>query len=75
MIFFSTTRDSHATLQLALDLVDMHAAAAASKWTVTKFSYSSFVVWLSNVSWKASNFFFTVILYLLLIFVLVSEYQ
>ena len=41
--FFLTANDSHGILGLALCLVDMHSAAA-SKWALTKFSYSSFGV-------------------------------
>ena len=43
--------DSHGTQHLALSLVGMYsAAAAASMPTMTKFSYSSFSVCLSNIS-------------------------
>ena len=47
--FFLATNDSHETLHLALSLVDMHLAAA-STWAVTKFSYLSFGICLSDVS-------------------------
>ena len=44
--YFLTTNVSHGTLGLVLCLVGMHCAAT-SKWTVTKFSYSSFGVCVS----------------------------
>ena len=46
--FFLTTNVSHGTLDLALCLVGMHSAAA-SKWALTKFSYSSFAVSVSDI--------------------------
>ena len=45
--FFLTSNVSHGTLGLALCLVGMHSAAA-SKWALTKFSYSSFKVGVSD---------------------------
>ena len=63
-VFFGTTSDSHRTLHSALDLVGMHFAAA-SMWAVMKFSYLSFGVCVSNISWRVSNFFLTVTVYLL----------
>ena len=47
-LIFLTATDSQATLHLALGLVGLHSAAA-SIWTVTKFSYLSFEVCLSDV--------------------------
>ena len=72
--FFLTTCDSHETLHLALGLVDM-PSVVVSMWAMTKFSYSSFRVCLSDVALSVSNFFLPVVLYLLLIFLLVSEHQ
>ena len=43
--FFLTANVSHGTLGLALCSVGMHSDAA-SKWALTKFSYSSFGVCL-----------------------------
>ena len=54
--FFLITSDSHGTLHLAFSLVGMHSAAAYI-WAVTKFSYSSFSVYASDVSWRTSDFF------------------
>ena len=45
--FLLTTSATHGSLHLALDLVGTHtAAAAASMWAVTKFSYLSFGICL-----------------------------
>ena len=52
--FFLITNFSHGTLDLALYLVGMHSAAA-SKWALTKFSYSSFEVCVSILSCSASK--------------------
>ena len=52
--FFLTANVSHWTLGLALCLVGMHSVAA-SKWALTKFSYSSFGVCVSVFSSSASN--------------------
>ena len=65
---------SHGTLCIALCLVGMHSAAA-SKWTLTKFSYSSFGVEVSDISWSASNLFLSVNVYLSLISLLLSRDQ
>ena len=54
-----TAIDSHGTLHLALGLVDTHSGTA-SIMAVTKFSYLSFGVCISDVSWRVSNLFFTV---------------
>ena len=48
--FFRTTNVSHGTLYLALSLVDMRSAAAASMWPLTKFLYFSFAVSVSDIS-------------------------
>ena len=56
-----TTSDFHGTLLLALGLVGMHCAAA-SMWALMKFLYSSFgVLCRSDISWRVSNLFLTVI--------------
>ena len=47
--FSLTTIDSKGTLHMALGLVNMHLATT-SIWAVTKFSYSSFKISLSDVS-------------------------
>ena len=49
MSFSLTANDSKRTVHFALDLVSMHSTAA-STWAVTKFSNSSFGVYLSDVS-------------------------
>ena len=59
-VYFQTTCDSHGILHLSLGLV-------GSIWAVTKSSYSSFGVCLSDISWRVSNFFLTVTIYLLFI--------
>ena len=59
LVFSFTSSESHGTLHLTLCLVGMHSAAA-SMWAVTKFTYSSFGVCLSNISWRVSNLFLTV---------------
>ena len=64
--FSLTANVSLGTLGLALCLVGMHSAAA-SKWALTKFSYSSFGVCVSVFSCSASNFFLSVNAYLSLI--------
>ena len=50
--FFLTVNVSHRTLCLALCLVGIHSIAA-SKWALTRFSYSSFGVGVSDISWSA----------------------
>ena len=57
--FFLTANVSHRTLDLALYLVGMHYAAT-SQWALTKFSYSSFGVGISDIFWSASNLFLSV---------------
>ena len=46
--------DSHENIRLALGLIDTHSAAVSMR-VVTKFSYSSFEVCISDVSWRVSN--------------------
>ena len=72
--FFQTVYVSHVTLGLALCLVGMHSAAT-SKWALTKFSYSSFGVCITDISWSALNLFLSVKIYLSLISLLLSRYQ
>ena len=57
--FFLTADVYHGTLGLSLCLVGIHSTTA-SKWALTKFSYSSFKVHVSNISWSASNLFLNV---------------
>ena len=64
--FFLTANVSHGTLGLALCLIGMNSAAA-SKWALTKFSYSSFRVGVSDISWNALDLFLSVNGYLSLI--------
>ena len=71
---FLTTNVSHGISGLALCLVGMHSAAA-SKWALTKFSYSSFGVDVFDISWSASNLFLSVNVYLSLISLLLSRNQ
>ena len=61
--FFLTANISHGTLGLALCLVSMHSAAP-SKCAWTKFSYSSFGVVVSDISWSTSNFLVLTYIYL-----------
>ena len=49
--FFLTANVSHGTLCLALGLVGIHSAAA-SMWEMMKFSYLSFGVGASDISWR-----------------------
>ena len=58
--FFPSANVFHETLGLALCLVGMHSAAAASRWALTKFSYLSFGVGVSDISWCESNLFLSV---------------
>ena len=57
--FFLIANVSHGTLRLALCLVGMHSAVA-SLCALTKFSYSSFRVFVSVFSSRASNLFLSV---------------
>ena len=68
-----TANVSHGTQGLVLCLVGMHSAAA-SKWALTKFSYSSFGVRVS-IFWGASNLFLSANAYLSLICLLLSRHQ
>ena len=49
MSFFLATSDSHGTLYLTFGYIGMHSAAA-SMWALTKISYSSFEVCVSDIS-------------------------
>ena len=71
---FLTANVSNGTLGLVLCLVGMHSVAA-SKWALTKFSYSSFGVGVSDISWSALNLFLSVNVYLSLISLLLSKDQ
>ena len=70
--FFLTTSDFHGSLHLALDLFGMHSAAV-SIWMVTTFSDSTFWIHVSDIPWIVTNLFLAVTVYLLLIFLLISE--
>ena len=72
--FFLTANVSHGTLCLAFCLVGMHSTAA-SMWVLTKFSFSSFGVYVSDFSCSASNAFLIVYVYLSLISLLLSREQ
>ena len=72
--YFLIANVSHGTLGLALCLVDMHSAAA-SKWALTKFSYSSYGVCVSVFSCRASYLFLCANAYLSLISLLLSRAQ
>ena len=61
--FVLTSNVSHGTLGLAFWLVGMHSAAA-SRWALMKFSYSSFRVCVSDFSCCASNLFMLSYIYL-----------
>ena len=63
--FSRLTSVSQETLWLVFGLVVMYTAAA-SMWTLTKFSYSSLEIGSSDISWCLSNWFLTAIVYLLL---------
>ena len=70
--FYLTANVSHETLHLVLCFVGMYFAAA-SRWTWTKFSYSSFGVRVSVFSGSASNLFLNAITYLYLISLLLRR--
>ena len=72
--FSLTSNVSHMTLSLVLCLIGMHSAAA-SKWALTKFLYSSFRVCVSVFSCSALNLFLSVNAYLFLISLLLSRDQ
>ena len=67
--FFLTTSVSHETLCLTLDLFGVHSAAAAatSKWALTKFFYSLIGICVPDISRRVSNLLLTVTIYLLLV--------
>ena len=65
---------SHGTLYFLLCLVGMNSAAAC-KWALTKFSYSSFGVGISVCSCRASYLFLSANVYLSLISLLLSRAQ
>ena len=73
-LFSLTTNVSHGTLCFALSLIGMHSAAA-SMWALTKFSYSSFGVCVSDIPWSTSNWFLSVIVYLSQISLLLTRHQ
>ena len=60
-------------LCLALGLVGMHSVASME--ALMKFSYLSVGVSVLDISWRVLNLFFGVLVYLLLIFLLLSEDQ
>ena len=70
--FCLTANVSHGILDLVLCLVGMYSAAA-SKWALTKLSYSSIGVCFSIFSCSASNLFLSVIAYLSLISLLLGK--
>ena len=70
--FSLTANISHGTLDFVLCLVGMNSAAA-SKWMLTKFSYSSFGVCVSAFSCRASYLFRSAIAYFCLIYLLLSR--
>ena len=72
--FSLTANVSHGTLDLVLCLVGIYFAAA-SKWALTKFSYSSFGVCVSVFSCRASYLFRSATAYLSLISLLLSRAQ
>ena len=72
--FFLTANVSHGTLGLVLCLVGIHSAAA-SKWALTKFSYSSFGEGVSVFSCSAFNLLLSDNAYLSLISLLLSRGQ
>ena len=71
--FSLTANVSHGTLDLVLCFVGKYFAAA-SRWALTKFSYSSFRVRVS-VFCNSSNLFFNAITYLSLISLLLRRTQ
>ena len=70
--FSLTSNVSHGTLGLGFCLVGLYSAAA-SKWSLKKFSYSSFGVCASVFSCSASNLFLSVNAYLSLIWLFLSR--
>ena len=72
--FSLTAKVSHGTLYFLLCLVGMNSAAA-SKWALTKFSYSSFGVGVSVCCCRAPYLFLSANVYLSLISWLLSRAQ
>ena len=72
--FSLASNASHGTLDLVLIFVGMYFAAA-SRWALTKISYSSFGVCVSVFSRSASNLFFNAITYLSQISLLLRRAQ
>ena len=72
--FFLTAKVSHRTLGLGLCLVGVHSAVP-STWALTKFSYSSFEVGVSDISWSSSNLFLCVNVYFSIISLLSNRDQ
>ena len=72
ILFFANCCWLSGKLHLAIGLIDMHSATA-SLWVVTKFSYSSLVVYLSDISWRVSNFVLSITVYGLLLSHLSNE--
>ena len=72
--FFLTANVSYGTQDLGRCLVGMHSAAA-SKWALMKFSYSSLGVCVSDFSCSASNLFLSVNVCLSLISLFLSRDQ
>ena len=70
--FSLTVNVSHGTLDLVLCFVGMNFAAA-SRWALMKFLYSSFGVSVSVFSCNASNLFFNAITNLSLISLLLRR--
>ena len=70
--FSLTANVSHGTLYFLLCFVGKNSADA-SKWALTKFSYSSFGVCVSVCSCRASYFFLSANVYLSLISLLLSS--
>ena len=70
--FSLTANVSHGTLDFVLCFIGMYFAAAC-KWVLTKFSYSSFGVCVSVFSCSASNLFLNAITYLSLISLLLRR--
>ena len=71
---FLTTGGSYGTPHLDLGFVGMDSAAAASMLEMMQFSYLSFGLYISDISYKISNLFHTVTEYLLLISLLISDW-
>ena len=72
--FSLTVNVSHGILGFVLCLVGIHSAAAC-RWALTKFTYSSFGVCVSVFSCSASYLFLSANAYLYLIYLLLSRAQ